>query len=565
MAAKLLIVESPNKIKKIQAILDSLYGSGNWVVAASVGHVRDLPLKELGIDRSQQYKMTYLVSDTKQEVVNRLRQYARQVGAQNVFLATDPDREGESIGWHLSMLLGLDIKAPQRVSFQEITSSAIAAAIQAVRPLNMDLVRAQEGRRAIDRLTGYEISDILTKKTGQFLTAGRVQSVAVRLVDEREKLIDSFTDTYSYKLTADFITPRQDRIRAQYVGAGEQAADALNSPAALQSYLTSVGLKRWSILSVTTQPHQKQPGAAFTTSTLQQEAIRKLSKGKERWTTKKVMDIAQSLFATGHITYMRTDSPNLSDEATLAIQQQVMSQYGERYFQKRRFPVKANAQEAHEAIRPTHMETPQAGSTPDEQALYRLIYTRAMASQMKAAQFEQTTFIIGTGQLVDTFQAKASVLIFEGYRAIYADSEEEEKEEEAVIAPVPPGTTLSLQQMQGRQTYRQPPKRYDEAGLVKEMETKGIGRPSTYASILGNIVKRDYIKTSTVLARKLPTTVLTLKEGKISTTTEQQSVGGDKEKLMPSLSGKNIAAFNERLFPQHGRLHLHGQYGKAAR
>ena len=551
MANKLLIVESPNKIKKIQALLDQLDSANRWSVAASVGHVRDLPKSELGVHRDQHYRMDYQISPGKEDVVARLRSLCRQTGVGNIFLAMDPDREGEAIAWHLCDLLGIDPKSPQRVTFQEITQSAINAALAKCRAVNMNLVRAQETRRAIDRLAGYETSELITRKTGTFLTAGRVQSVAVKLVDEREAQIEGFADTFSYKITADFITPQNGRIKAQYIGADAQAAGGLDSPGKVQAYLASVTGKAWRVIDVQVKPTSKNPSAAFTTSTLQQEAIKKLSLKGPRWTTKQVMDVAQNLFAAGHITYMRTDSPNLSEEAVLAIEQQVLAQFGPHYFEARRFPVKADAQEAHEAIRPTHMETPQAGSTPEEVALYRLIYTRAMASQMKSATFEQTSFIIGTGQPADTFGAKASVLTFEGYRAIYTEGDEETKEgktEESAIDPVPVGSSLTLALMQGKQTYRQPPKRFDEATLVREMEAKGIGRPSTYASILTNITKRQYIETGTVPARKLPATVLTLQNGRISQSTEPQSVGGDKDKLLPTMAGKTIAGFMRTYF-----------------
>ncbi len=555
MAANLLIVESPNKIKKIQSLLDAIAGAGNWNVAASVGHVRDLPKSELGVHRDQNYRMDYQLSPGKEDVVARLRSMSRQAGVTNIYLAMDPDREGEAIAWHLCDLLKIDPKSPQRVTFQEITQNAIKTALGNCRPVNMNLVRAQEARRAIDRLAGYETSDLITRKTGKFLTAGRVQSVAVKLVDERETAIESFADKFSYKLTGEFITPQNNRINAQYVGADAQAASALDSPGKIQAYLASVANKTWQVLDVQTRPTSKNPPAPFTTSTLQQEAIKKLS-GKAghpaggRWTTKQVMDVAQNLFAAGHITYMRTDSPNLSEEAVLAIEQQVLGQFGAHYFEARRFSVKADAQEAHEAIRPTHMETPQAGSTPEEIALYRLIYTRAMASQMKAATFEQTAFVIGTGQLVDTFVAKASILTFEGYRAIYTEAaaSEETQAEETVIASVPVGSGLKLGRMQGKQTYRQPPKRYDEATLVKDMEAKGIGRPSTYASILTNITKRAYIETATMPVRKLPITILTLQDGRISQASEQQTVGGDKDKLVPTIAGKTIAGFMQTYF-----------------
>ena len=549
MAKHLLIVESPNKKQKLLQYLDDLYGSGQWYVAASVGHVQDLPEKELGINRERNYSMSYQVSRDKEKVVTGLKNLVREVGADNVILATDPDREGEAISWHLSRLLNISPDKAQRATFQEITKSAIKSALDSRRPINMSLVKAQEARRAIDRIAGYEVSDIARRKTGKNLTAGRVQSVALKLIVEREKTISSFTDQFSFKLTAVFTSPKNEFIKANYVGAGEADSQKMNALPILQAYLNTATGKLWRLLDKQSKPVLRQPGPAFITSSLQQEAIRKLSKGNDRWGAKRVMEVAQALFAAGHITYMRTDSPNLSLEAVEAIQDQVISQFGDTYFQPRRFPVKADAQEAHEAIRPTHMDVRMAGTSGDEQSLYRLIYTRAMASQMKPAQYEETILTIGTGQPIDTFQAKASTLIFEGYRAIYTEADEEEATDgESVISPVAVGTTLRLDQMQGKQTYRQPPKRFEEATLIKSMEQKGIGRPSTYASILSTIQKRGYAETGHVAARKLPATIITLKQGTIRTTTEQQSVGGDKAKLVPTATGIQLADFLEANF-----------------
>ena len=547
MPKQLLIVESPNKKQKLLQHLESLFGSGQWMVAASVGHVQDLPEKELGINREKNYAMSYQVNPDKQKVVAELKRLTREVGPDRVILATDPDREGEAIAWHLSRLLGIPPDKAQRATFQEITKPALKAALENKRTLNMNLVKAQEARRAIDRLAGYEISSIVSRKTGKLLSAGRVQSVALKLIVEREKSIGQFADQFSYKLRAEFLTPKQEVIKAQYGDSGEQT-QTVKSPASIQAYLATAPAKAWRVLSIETNPVQRAPAPAFTTSSLQQEGIRKLSQPGDPWSAKRVMEVAQALFAAGHITYMRTDSPNLSAEAIAAIQHEVLTQFGARYFQQRRFPVKGDAQEAHEAIRPTHMESPQAGSTTEQQALYRLIYTRAMASQMKPAEYSRTVLSIGTGHSVDLFQAKASVLIFDGYRAIYTESEEDQPEEESTIAPITPGTPLSIRLMQGRQTYQQPPKRFDEASLVKSLEHKGIGRPSTYATILHTIQKRTYVAIGTVPARKLPVTLITLLQGRVLTSTEQQSIGGDKGKLISTETGLMLAEFLQEHF-----------------
>ena len=424
----------------------------------------------------------------------------------------------------------------------------------------MQLVKAQEARRAIDRLAGYEISELVRRKTGNNLTAGRVQSVALKLIVEREKSIGGFSDQFTVKLTSKFSTLKQEVITAQYVGASvatphQEANPSMTPPGvatlqAVQEYMQTLSGKTWRLLDLETRPQLRQPGPAFTTSSLQQEAIKKLSRASDRWTAKRVMDVAQTLFAAGHITYMRTDSPNLSEEAVTAIEQQVIRQFGEPYFQARRFPVKGDAQEAHEAIRPTHMELAEAGTTADEKILYRLIYTRAMASQMKPAEFSQTILSIGTGNPADLFQAKASVVRFDGYRAIYTDTDEETAEDEsASITPIEIGSPLKLQQMQGKQTFKQPPKRYDEASLVKSLEQKGIGRPSTYASILGTIQKRGYVEVADRPARKVPASVITYQQGQITASTEQQTLGGDKGKLIPTERGLLLGHFLQTHFP----------------
>ncbi|PRY27798.1 DNA topoisomerase-1 [Spirosoma oryzae] len=535
----LLIVESPNKCAKIQSILDSAYGSGNWIVAASVGHIRDLPKNQLGVDRADNYKRTYVISDDKQSVVSKLRAQVAKTVADRVYMATDPDREGEAIAWHLAIALKLDPRTARRVTFNEITAKAVTEAISSYRTIDTRLTAAQETRRVIDRLVGYEVSDLMSRKLGDRLSAGRVQSVALRLCVERERQIEGFADQFTFKLKADFLTPRKELLVAQY-------HQAMSNQNQVTAYMQTVPGKQFRVTDVSQKPVSRSPQPAFTTSTLQQEAIRKLSRGNQRWSAKQVMDVAQKLFEQGAITYMRTDSPNLSAEAVESIRQLVSSRYGADYFQANTYKAKEAAQEAHEAIRPTHFEQPTAGETDEQQQLYASIYSRAVASQMKPALYQQTIISIGSQQPGDTYTAKASVLVFEGYRKVYQEeSDEEGQEENTPIKAITSGEVLSLQQLVARQTYAQPPKRFDEASLVAELEKRGIGRPSTYASILSKIVSQHYVDSTTVAARKLTAQLLTYQHGQIRFSTEQQSIGGDKNRLQPSPTGRQITEFLE--------------------
>lgn len=530
---KLLIVESPNKIKKLKSLL----GPG-FEVAASVGHIRDLPAKELGIDRQAGYKMDYQVYDEKQDVVKRLQYLVHQVGKENVLLATDPDREGEAIAYHLSQVLSIPLKQAQRVTFQEITQKALQTAINGVRGLDLNLISAQEARRAIDRLVGYEISPLLWKKIGGKLSAGRVQSVALRLVVERERTIQEFAEKFSYRGSGEFRTPAGDIIKAarQEVFADESAA---------RTYLDTADTKVFSVTDVQTRPTEKTPPAPFTTSTLQQDGIRKF-----KWNAKKVMDVAQKLFESGHITYMRTDSPNLSEEAVKAVKTHVETILGGEYFRARRFKSKESAQEAHEAIRPTHFENSAAGDDDDQQKLYRLIYTRALASQMAPARFQQTIVTIIERDPSDVYQAKASVLEFDGFLRVYQESEEEDTEsEETITSAITKDDLLSHELLRVKQTYTMPPRRYDEATLVKDLENQGIGRPSTYASILATITNREYVETATIPGRKVQALVLTWQTGQaLRQSSESVSLGGDKAKLVPTSIGNSITEFLEKYF-----------------
>ena len=543
---QLLIVESPNKCAKIQGLLDARFGVRNWIVAASVGHIRDLPLKTLGIDRQQNYKATYEISEGKSSVVNKLKKLVTEAGQPNVYLATDPDREGESIAFHLAMVLGLSLKTAKRVTFYEITDRAIAEAFSKVRTIDARLVAAQEARRTIDRLAGYEVSSVVSRKLGDRLSAGRVQSVALRLVVERERSINAFMDSADFRIRTTFNTAKGESFGATKTKLFTKATEALN-------YLQTVSPKKWRVTDVEQKPVTRPAPPPYITSTLQQDAIRKLSKGTAKWTAKAVMDVAQKLFEQGHITYMRTDSPNLSAEAVGEIKQVITKMFGPTYFKANSFTAKASAQEAHEAIRPTRVEVSQAGETEVERQLYTLIYRRALASQMAPARYDQTLLTVNanpTPSPDDEHRAKTSILVFDGYRRLYQEEEETADEEEpaASLTGIAVGEILTLQQMVAKQTYQQPPKRYDEASLVGKLEREGIGRPSTYASILAGISKRAYVETRTISPRPVTAQFIRWEKGQISQGTEKVSIGGDKNKLCPCSIGLTVTDYLEKNF-----------------
>lgn len=540
---KLIIVESPNKIKKIKG-----YAGPDYEVAASVGHIRDLPVGggDIGIDRKHSHALTYVISDDKKAVVANLRRLAKAAGPQGVYLATDPDREGEAIAFHLCEVLGLDPRTTKRIAFQEITEKAIKAALANPATVDMHLVHAQEGRRAVDRLVGFTISPVLNRKLAAGLSAGRVQSVAVRLVVERERQIQQFAAAFTVPVVAILQTSREELLRARRTAAPFAALEEA------QAYLQRIGPGTgFGVLSVEQQPVERQPPPAFSTSTLQQEGVKKL-----KFKVQKVSDLAQKLFEEGHITYIRTDSVNLGEEATQQARAQITAQFGADQFQARQTKNKDGAQEAHEAIRPTHWENASAGDTPDEQALYRLIYTRALASQMVAAQYDQTTITLApAADKADTYTSATRVLTRPGYLAVYQEAEEEAEEggDEAAVTlhyPVQEGEALAVVKLEARQSYARPAKRYNEATLVADLEKLGIGRPSTYASILRTIFARQYISTGSIAGRKLTAQVLTWQGGQLTTSQRSETLGTDKDKLLPTATGTQVTEFLERNFPK---------------
>jgi DNA topoisomerase I len=535
---KLLIVESPNKIKKIKSLLGI-----DWDVKASVGHIADLPLDSLGIDKANGYKLAYSVTKEKKDVVKGLIAAVKSCGQDNVYLATDPDREGEAISFHLARELGLSYKTAHRVTFQEITASAIQKAVGSPRKIDLALVSAQEARRAIDRLVGYEVSPVLWRKltSSATLSAGRVQSVAVKLVVEREDEILGFASSYFFSVVGYFNAKGAilKGISNNKIGNAESA----------KLLLTELSTKSFVISDLRKEPKKTIPSPPYSTSSLQQDASRKLKLSPET-----TMKIAQKLFEAGYITYMRTDSVNLSQEARQQAIATVVKLCGKEFAEERTFASKQGAQEAHEAIRPTHFEDATIEGSEDEKRLYDLIRKRALASQMKAKVADVTTIHISTTDKATTFVSKATVVMFEGYTSIYTEGVEEEAGEEEISEaelkiPLAIGESTTLHELMAVQTYSKPKSRYSEAELIGQMEKLGIGRPATYAAILDTIRnKRKYVEIASVAGKEVPVLTLRYKEGKVSETKGKVSVGSAKKKLVPTDVGRKVVVFLNQAF-----------------
>src|SRR6478735_1749911 len=466
MSKNLVIVESPAKAKTIEGYLGK-----DFKVSSSMGHVRDLPKGAGAIDVENNYEPTYEVSPEKKEVISKLKKMADE--AEMVYLASDEDREGEAISWHLKEVLDLSDKKTRRIVFTEITKNAILNAIQNPRGIDIDLVNAQQARRVLDRLVGYELSPILWKKIKTGLSAGRVQSVAVRLVVERERDIEKFDAKSSYKVSAVFDLEKGKQLVAELPEKFSTEEEALQ-------FLESCKGAKFTIGDLQKKPAKKSPAAPFTTSTLQQEAGRKLS-----FSVSQTMMVAQKLYEAGKISYMRTDSVNLSDEAVNGATNQITSAYGKEFVQVRKYKTKsASAQEAHEAIRPTDFSVMEAGADRNGQRLYELIWKRAIASQMADAELERTNAIINISTNPRTLTASGEVVKFEGFLKVYLESrddDEGDEENSKVLPPLSVGQDLSLNELTATQSFTRHPARYAEAGLVKKLEELGIGRPSTYA------------------------------------------------------------------------------------
>ncbi|MCC7506812.1 MAG: type I DNA topoisomerase [Saprospiraceae bacterium] len=541
MAKKLLIVESPAKAKTIEKYL-----GGDFAVKSSYGHIRDLEKgNDLGVDVDNGYKPNYVVPADKYKTVKELKEAASR--SEEVWLATDEDREGEAISWHLCQVLGLDERTTKRIVFHEITKPAIQRAVQSPRMLDLDVVNAQQARRVLDRLVGWELSGLLWKKVKGQLSAGRVQSVAVKLIVEREREIQQFKTTPYFRVTADFLAKNSQGKTVSFRAESPTRFD--NGPDA-ETFLKKCVGAGFKVDHIEVKPTRRRPAPPFTTSTLQQEASRKLGMSVNR-----TMSVAQSLYEQGLITYMRTDSTNLSELALQSIGAEVIKPFGPRYHHERRFKTKnESAQEAHEAIRPTYAENPSAGNNRDEQRLYELIWKRSVASQMADAELEKTTVDIGIStQPGAKLVAEGEVLKFDGFLKLYLESTDDEEEEtQGMLPPLSVGQALDLDAMTATERYTRPPARYTEAGLVKKLEELGIGRPSTYAPTITKIMEanRGYVVRDSRPGEERIFQILTLKNNEIKKTSGKEITGATKNVLYPSDMGMIVCDFLDQHFRQ---------------
>ncbi len=534
MAKNLLIVESPAKAKTIEKYL-----GGDFSVLSSMGHIRDLDKGNKAIDIENGFEPKYIISPEKTKVVKELKDAVKK--AEEVWLATDEDREGEAISWHLCKVLGLDEHTTKRIVFREITKPAILKAVQSPRSLDLNLVNAQQARRILDRLVGFELSEILWKKVKGKLSAGRVQSVAVKIIVEREREIQKFESSPFFKIAAIFKVKNEfgamADLKAEYPNRFDSLEDANN-------FLNKSNGSTFSIKNIELKPIKRKPTAPFTTSTLQQEASRKLG-----FSVNRTMQNAQRLYEAGHITYMRTDSTSLSETAIQNIATEVENKFGKEYVQTRRFKSKKElAQEAHEAIRPTDIKVMQATSDRDQQRLYELIWKRTIASQMADAKLEKTIVDIAISNLPNDFlKAEGEVLKFDGFLKVYLVSKDDDDEDEAkgMLPPLSVGQQLQLGHMSATERFTRPPARYTEASLVKKMEELGIGRPSTYAPTISKIMdpNRGYVAKETRDGVERAYRVLTLKDGAIVNKTETEMTGAIKNRLVPSDMGMLVSDF----------------------
>lgn len=536
MAKNLVIVESPAKAKTIEGYLGK-----DFVVKSSFGHVRDLAKKGLAIDVENNFEPRYEISVDKKQVVSELKKLAKE--AETIWLATDEDREGEAISWHLYETLGLDKKDTKRITFNEITKSAILKAIESPREINRELVDAQQARRVLDRLVGFELSPVLWRKVRPSLSAGRVQSVAVRLIVEREREITKFEATPFYRVSGKF--------RSENGLLKADLAKQLESESEVNLLLESCKGASFSVSDVTKKPATKKPAAPFTTSTLQQEASLKLG-----FSVSRTMSVAQRLYEAGRITYMRTDSVNLSDTAVNAAKAEIISAYGADFSNPKKYTNKnSGAQEAHEAIRPTDFSTHSIDGETDEERLYDLIWKRAISSQMSNAQLERTTIVINAPGVQEIFRAKGEVITFEGFLKVYLESNLEEEDEDQEVSGLLPavntGDALETNEITAIQRFTRPPSRYVEASLVKELEKLGIGRPSTYAPTISTIQKRGYVDKTLKDGYERGFSKWTLVGGDILREELTETTGREKGKLTPTDIGIVVTDF---LIDHFGRI-----------
>ncbi|MBR2423986.1 MAG: type I DNA topoisomerase [Tidjanibacter sp.] len=532
MQKNLVIVESPAKAKTIEKFLGK-----EFKVCSSYGHIRDLAKKGIGIDVANGFAPAYEVSADKTKLVAELKKMSQQ--AESVWLASDEDREGEAIAWHLTQVLDLPVEQTKRIVFHEITKQAILEAIESPRTVDMNLVNAQQARRVLDRLVGFELSPVLWKKVKPALSAGRVQSVAVKLIVEREREIIDFKGSEFYRITARFVAEDGKVFKAELDRKFDTKAEAVK-------FLESLAGVEFRVESVESKPAEKFPAAPFTTSTLQQEAGRKLS-----MSVAQTMSVAQKLYESGLITYMRTDSVNLSKQALYAAKEAVVGLYGEEYHNWRNYKTKSKgAQEAHEAIRPSYLDRQTIEGTPAEKRLYELIWKRTVASQMASAKIDKTIVSISISGHEERFVAVGEQLRFEGFMKLYSESVEEESEGESAVLPlVEIGTLLGNKDVVATQKFTPQPYRYSEALLVKKLEELGIGRPSTYAPTISTIINRGYVLKQNKDGVKRPYAQITLSKGKLTEKEHSEVVGKEKGKLAPTDIGMLVNDYLQEQFP----------------
>ena len=526
MSKNLVIVESPAKAKTIEKYLGK-----DYTVKSSFGHIRDLAKGDGAIDLDKGYLPNYVVSPDKKKIVTELKKLAKS--ADMVWLASDEDREGEAISWHLSEVLGLKPSNTKRIVFHEITKTAILHAIEHPRDIDQNLVDAQQARRILDRLVGFQLSPVLWRKVKPSLSAGRVQSVAVRLIVEREKEIQAFQTSSSFKVQGLFNA--SEKVIKADANIRPKTAEQANA------FLESCKGATFSVGDIKITPAKRKPAAPFTTSTLQQEASRKLG-----YNVSKTMMLAQRLYENGHITYMRTDSVNLSEFARTSAKDSITKEFGSEYSHPRKYTTKNDsAQEAHEAIRPTNFDVNLAGDDDGQKRLYQLIWKRAISSQMSEAELERTSIEIVNDKNSDLFRAKGEVIKFDGFLKVYLEGtdDEDEEEESGLLPKVTVGEELAALEINATERYTRPPARFTEASLVKRLEELGIGRPSTYAPTISTVQKRGYVVKDEIEGKKRDYQVLELKADTINKETLTENYGADKNKMHPSDIGKVVTEF----------------------
>ena len=534
MVKNLVIVESPSKAKTIGKFLGP-----DYTVMSSYGHIRDLRKHKFSIDVDHGFEPEYEIPDDKKALVSDLRKAAKE--AQMVWLASDEDREGEAIAWHLYEVLKLKPETTRRIAFHEITRQAILDAIAHPRTIDLNMVDSQQARRVLDRIVGFELSPVLWKKIKPALSAGRVQSVAVRLIMERENEIKRFVPEEYYRVNATLATPAGEEVNAEL-------SRRLTGKEAARDFLSDCADTTFTVTDVAVRPVKKSPAPPFTTSTLQQEAARKLG-----FTVSQTMMVAQRLYEAGHITYMRTDSLNLSSLAIDAISKEITSAMGSEFLKVRHYHTSSKgAQEAHEAIRPTYVDKQTIDGTPQEKRLYSLIWKRTMASQMADAEIEKTTVEIQPASRPEHFSVKGEVITFPGFLNVYIESRDDDAADDTTDGMLPAmrkGDVMTLRSLTATERFTQQPPRYTEASLVKKMEELGIGRPSTYAPTISTIQQREYVEKGEKPGTERSYAVLTLANGKITETERTETVGSERDKLIPTDIGEVVNDFLTDYFP----------------